>query len=155
MAGPCTKADCNSQVPHYCYPHHQLDDRCCSPLCQTRPECGGRKKLLSRTQKSPPINIDSDKAALSFEGDDPQHTAYVSHLFDILATMSAAQLLNPKAESRVRSNTDCDKLDLSHLCGLLMGPLLYRGGVKLSRSTSVPVRACRMCSNPTSALWAR
>ncbi len=60
--------------------------------------------------------------------------------------MSAAQLLNPKAESRVRTSTY--SLSTSQL-------IRHRGGVKLSRSISVPVRVCRMSSSPTWVPWAR
>jgi hypothetical protein len=49
--------------------------------------------------------------------------------------MSAAQLLNPKAESRVRFSLGGEK------CGLLT---VYREEVKLSGSILMLVRVCKM-----------
>lgn len=54
----------------------------------------------------------------------------------ILVKMSAAQLLNPKAESRVRPSR------LFHYFRLLIP---HRGVEKLCGSTSTQVKVCKMC----------
>jgi hypothetical protein len=61
-------------------------------------------------------------------------------------TMSAAQLLNPKAESRVRLMIlPTFQTALCHV----HANLPRRGGAKLSRSISMRVLACRRSSSPT------
>lgn len=67
-----------------------------------------------------------------------------------LGNMSAAQLLNPKAESRVRVPSPPPPLRLPLLDCLLT--ILNSGGVKPCASTSALVKVSRMSSSPTWAL---
>jgi hypothetical protein len=116
----------------------------------------GRKKSPLHSSPTTNVNFKSDPipplrtSALSLNA----ATTFI-HRRRLSSKMSAAQLLNPKAESRVRSFARPSDAHRSRETFALLTLSNNRGGARLSRSTSAQLRVCRMSSSPTSDPRAR